>query len=326
MTSVVKRRGFVTGTVALLVAPLAARAQPAGRLYQIAFLSGTTVPELVEALRRGLREVGWIEGRHFVLEQRSAESKFETIPALATDLIHRKVDVIVVSATAIPYLKQATGNVPVVFVVADDPVGAGYVASLARPGGRMTGLTSLNVNLDAKRLEILKAALPTLDRVGVLSSPDDPSSRERVAAAEAGARSLGLQLRMFEVSRTNLLVTAFDAASRAHLSAMMVLGSPIFRTYQGPIVDLARRARMPVISAWRDLPDAGGLMSYGTSVPAMFRRAATYVDRIIKGANPGDLPVEQASTFELVINLKAAKALNLTIPPSVLARADQVIE
>jgi putative ABC transport system substrate-binding protein len=322
-----RRRFLLTSLAGALAAPLAAGAQQPARRYQIAFLSATTGPgDLVEALAAGLRDIGWIEDRHFVLESRSAESRVETIPALAADLVRRKADVIVVSGAAIPYLKQATGNVPVVFVIAEDPVEAGYVASLARPGGRMTGLTSLNVSLDAKRLEILKAALPTVVRVGVLASPDDPSYRERAAAVEAGARSLGLQLKIFEVPRPNRFGAAFDAADRAQMSALMVLGSPLLWPYQRDIVDLAARARMPVTSARRDLPEAGGLMSYGTSVPAMFRRAATYVERILKGANPGDLPVEQAATFELVINLKTAKALGLTIPPSLLARADQVIE
>src|SRR5262245_2314974 len=321
------RRTLLYGLgVGLLATPHAAETQQAGKVYRVGFLGGTTVPELVEALRQGLHELGWIEGRQFVLEYRSAGSKLEMVSQLSAELVRRNVDVIVVAGTALPYVKQATGNVPVVFVTADDPVSAGYVASFARPGGRMTWLTSLNVGLDAKRLEILKAALPGVGRVGVLSTTHDRARRERVAATERAARSMGLQLTIVEVPDADLLHAAFDAASRAHVGALMVLGSPVLFVLQKQIVDLAASIRLPVVSAWRELPDAGGLMSYGTSVQAMYRRAARPVDRILKGANPGDIPVEQATTFELVINLKTVKALGLTIPPSLLLRADQVIE
>jgi putative ABC transport system substrate-binding protein len=321
-----RRRFLLTSLAGVLAAPIAAWAQQSGKVYRIGFLSGPAVPQLVEALRQGLRERGWVEGQHFVLEYRSADSKFEKVSELAAQFVRRNVDLIVVTGTALPYAKEATGNVPVVFVTADDPVSAGYVASFARPGGRMTGLTSLNVDLDAKRLEILKAALPGLGHVGVLSTPHDRARNERVAATERAGRSIGLQLTILEVPRAELLHRAFDAASRARIGALMVLGSPVLFALQGQIVDAATKIRLPVISAWRALPDAGGLMSYGTSVPAMFRRAAAHVDRILKGTHPGDVPVEQATTFEFVINLKTAKALGLTIPPSLLLRADQVIE
>jgi len=321
------RRCFLlTSLAGVVAAPLVAGAQQAGKVYRIGFLSGTTGPELVEAFRQGLRERGWIEGQNFGLEHRSAESRFERVPELAAELVRHNVDVIVVSATAVTYLRQATAQIPVVFVIADDPVAAGYVASLARPGGRMTGLTSLNIDLDGKRLEILKAALPRVSRVGVLSTPHDRARSDRVAATERAARSLGLHVTTVDVPSADLLSGAFDAARRARVGAIMVLGSPTFRALQGQIADVGRNKRIPVISAWRELPDAGGLMSYGTSVSAMFRRAATHVDRILKGASPGELPVEQATQFELVINLKTAKALGLTIPPSLLLRADQVIE
>ena len=190
-----RRRFLLTSLAATLTAPLAAEAQQAGKVWRIGFLGGTTVPELVEAVRQGLRELRWTEGQHFVLEYRSADSKLEKISELAADLVRRNVDVIVVAGTALPYVKQATGNVPVVFVTADDPVSAGYVASFARPGGRMTGLTSLNVSLDAERLEILKAALPGVGRVGVLSTPHDRARSERVAATERAARSMGFPIR-----------------------------------------------------------------------------------------------------------------------------------
>ena len=190
----------------------------------------------------------------------------------------------------------------------------------------MTGLTSLNIGLDAKRLEILKAALPGVPHIAVLSTRQDRAHAERVAAIERSARSFGFQLKMLEASNAEELPEAFEVASRAHVGALMVLGAPLLRSYQREIVVLSAKTRLPVISAWREFSDRGGLMSHGTSVPAMFRRAATYVDRILKGAKPGDLPVEQATTFELVINVKTAKTLGLTIPQSLLLRADQVIE
>jgi len=319
-----RRRFLLTSLVGALAAPLAAEAQQAGKVHRVVFLTVLPVPDLIDALRQGLRETGWTEGLNLVLEERSTSE--EKVPGLAAELVRGNVDVIVVTATAIPYLGQSTANTPVVFGIGDDPVHAGYVASLARPGGHMTGLTSLNIGLDAKRLEILKAALPGVRHIAVLSTRQDRAHAERVAAIERSARSFGFRLKVLEASNAEGLPEAFEAASRAHVGALMVLGAPLLRSYQRQIVVLGAKARLPVISAWRELPDAGGLMSYGTSVPAMFRRAATYVDRILKGAKPGDLPVEQATTFEFVVNLKTAKALGLTIPPSLLARADQVIE
>jgi putative tryptophan/tyrosine transport system substrate-binding protein len=304
------RRAFLTGLGAALAAPLGVEAQQTGKVHRIGFLAGTTVHKLAEALRQGLRELGWIEGQHFVLEYRSADSKLEKVSELAAELARSNLDVIVVAGTALPYTRHATGNVPVVFVTADDPVSAGYVASLARPGGSMTGITSLNVGLDAKRLEILKAALPHIGRVGVLSSPHDPARSRRVVAAEQAGRSMGLQLIILEVPSADLLDRAFDAASRARVDALMVLGSPVLFVLQRQTVDLAAKLRLPVISAWRELPDAGGLMSYGTSVLAMYRRAAKHVDRILKGAKPGDLPIEEPQKFDLIINLKTAKTFS----------------
>jgi len=319
------RRAFVAGLGAVLAAPLAAEAQQTGKVYRVAFLTVLPGPDLLEALRQGLRELGWREGQNFVLEDRQSTSD-ENVPALADELARSSVDVIVITANGIPYLGHAAANIPVVFGIGDDPVRAGYVASLARPGGHMTGLTSLNIGLDAKRLEILKAALPGVRPVGVLTTRHDPAYAERATAIEQSARALGLQLKIVEAWNAERLPEAFDAATRAHVGALMVLGAPVLRSYQREIVAHSAKVRLPVISAWRELPEAGGLMSYGTSVPAMFRRAATYVDRILKGAKPADLPVEQATTFELVINLKTAKALGLTIPPPLLARSDELIE
>jgi len=318
------RRAFLTTlAVSLIGGPLIAVAQQEG-VYRVAFLEVTAVPDLVAALRQGLRELGWTEGGNFALEEHRATA--EDVPALAEKLARSNVNVIVITATAMPYLGNAAANIPVVFGIGEDPVLAGYVASLAKPGGHLTGLTSLNIGLDAKRLEILKAALPHVRHVGALTIRHDPAHAERVAAIERSARTLGLQLKILDASSIEGLPEAFNVASRAHVGALMVLGVPVLRSYQREIVVLGAKARLPVISAWRQLPDVGGLMSYGTNVPAMFRRAATYVDRILKGAKPGDLPVEQATTFELVVNLKAAKALGLTIPQSLLLRADEVIQ
>lgn len=318
------RRSFLAGVGALVALP--AEAQQVGKVYRVVFLTGTsTGRDLFEALRQGLRELGWSEGQNVVVEHRSAESR-DRIPQLAAELVQRKVDVIVLTANAIHEARQATAPVPVVFVIADDPVRAGFVATLARPGGRMTGLISLNVDLDGKRLEILRSALPAVSRVGVLSTSYAQTNRERIVAAERGARTLGLQLQILEVPSADRLPHAFEAASRARAGALMVLGTPPLYPHQARIAELAMNARLPVISAWREFADAGGLMSYGTSIPAMFHRAASYVDRILKGANPAELPVEQASTFELVVNAKTAKLLGVTIPPSLLLRADQVIE
>jgi putative tryptophan/tyrosine transport system substrate-binding protein len=231
-----------------------------------------------------------------------------------------------VSATAIQEARPVIGRIPTVFVIADDPVRAGLVGSLARPGGHMTGVTSLNADLDGKRLEMLKATLPGVTRVGVLTIAHDPTHRERVASAERAGRALGVQLRVLEMPAADRLSTVFEAARREHVDALMLLGTPPLFVLQPKIAELAGRTGTAVISAWREFADAGGLMSYGTNLPAMFKRAASHVDRILKGAQPADLPVEQASTFELVINLKAARALGLTVPPSVLLRADHVIE
>jgi putative tryptophan/tyrosine transport system substrate-binding protein len=321
------RRVFITVVGgSILSLPSIGETLQARKMCRVGYLTGPTGTgtTFFDALRQGIQELGWKEGQDIAFENRVSES--EQIPRVAAELVRTQLDVIVLTATSIRNARLATATIPVVFVIADDPVAAGFVRSLARPGGNMTGLTSLNVDLDAKRLEILKMALPSVARVGVLSTPLDPTSRDRIAVAEHGARSLGLQLEIFEVPSTDELPGAFDRASRGHVGAVMVLGSPLLLTHQARIVNLAAKARLPVISAWKEFPNAGGLISYGTNVSAMFRRAAMYVDHILKGAKPADLPVEQATTFELVVNLKTAKALGLTIPQTLLLRADQVID
>ena len=324
----IARRRFIIALAVSLVPRRAGAqppAQPAG-VHRVGFLSATPVPDLVDTLRQGLREQGLIEGRNLILEYRSADGRFDRIPGLATELRQRNAAVLVISGTALPYVDHAAGNVPVVFVIADDPVTAGFVSSLGRPGGRMTGLTSLNIDLDGKRLEILKTALPHVTRVGVVNSPRDPARSDRLTATDRAARAVGVHTTPVDVAGLDTVPAAFDAAARMRIGALMVLGSPLFRAWQPQMADAARRRRLPIVSAWRELPVAGGLMSYGANVPAMFRRAATYVDRILKGANPAELPVEQATKFDLVVNAKSAATLGVTIPASILLRADQVIE
>ena len=320
------RRTFL-GTLAgsVLAAPLAAEAQQA-TMARVGYLNLYPIPSLLEAFRQGLQDHGWREGQNLVLEARAADGREARIPDIAAEFIRLRVDVVLFTATSVRRGRSAVGTIPIVFAIADDPVSAGFVQSFARPGGRLTGITSLNVELDAKRLQILKSALPSASRVALLATSRDPALRDRIAAVERAARSLGVQIQIIEVSGPGELAAAFDTSFRGRAGSVMVLGSGHLFPQQERMAELARPARMPVISAWREFADAGGLMSYGTNVPAMFRRAAGYVDRILKGANAADLPVEQANTFELVINLKTAKALGLTIPPSLLQRADQVIE
>ena len=323
------RRAFlVTLCVGVMAAPRVAAAQAASKSPSVGFLTATSRgahDRLFEAFRQGLGELGWNEGRNLVLHYQIAESS-KTVPQAAAELVKQNPDVILLSATAIYEARALTGRIPSVFVIADDPVHAGFVESLARPGGHMTGLTSLNVDLDGKRLEMLKSAMPAVTRVGILSTTEDPTARERVAAAEQAARVLGLNVQILELSTADRFTIAFDAVRRERLEALMLIGNPQFYAHQSRIAQLAVKTAVPVISAWREFPDAGGLMSYGTSLPAMFRRAASYVDRILRGANPADLPVERASTFELVINLDAAKDLGVAIPSSLMLRADHVIQ
>lgn len=309
----------------VLGAPLAAPAQQTNRPPRVGVLNGVGVPTaFLDAFREGLRALGWRDGENVLVEYRFAES--DRIPEVAAELVRRRLDVIVLSAGVIHRARPATVGLPTVFVIADDPVRAGYAASLARPAGLATGLTSLNIDLDAKRLEILKMALPSVTRVGVLATSVDPMNRDRVAIAEQGARALGLQLHVYDVPTADRLPGAFERAARGGVGAVVVLGSPALLVQQARIVELAAKARLPVISAWQEFPNRGGLISYGTNVSAMYRRAASYVDRILKGASPANLPVERAATFELVVNLKTANALGLSLPADLLARADRLIE
>ena len=326
---------IVIVALGVLVAPLAAEAQPAGRVYRVGILGmqfGPEDPPFWEALRAGLREHGYVEGRNLALEFSWAEGKRERLPALAAELIGLPVDVILVALDETALVAQAaTRTIPVVFIALTDPVRRGLVASLARPGGNLTGLTwDTGPEMFAKSLELVKEAVPGMSRVAGLwnvadpADPDNPASLAYVAAFESAARQLKLALHLARLRRPDELAGALAAIERARVHALVWCLSPPFRDQ--PVLDFVARRRLPSAACWRGPVAAGTLMSYAPSYLDLFRRAAVYIDKILKGARPADLPVEQPTKLELVINLKTAKALGLTIPPSVLARADEVIE
>ena len=330
------RRAFLgTLTGGLLATPLAAEAQQTAKIVRIGYLSSNlaTSPHLREAFRQGLRDLGYVEGRNLVLEDRDAEGKVERLPALAAELVALKVDVIVTEAgsTVVPVAaKQATRTIPIVFASAADPVRRGLVTSLARPGGNVTGLASLNAELVGKRLELLTQAVPGVGQVAVLWLPGgalgERTEKQMLTGAEVVARGLGVRLQFVEARSAADFDRAFSDITRARAGALTLLPSNLFRREHRRLVDLAERHRLPTVYFAREFVDAGGLMSYAAPLTDLSRRAATYVDKILKGVKPGDLPVEQPTKFELAVNVKTAKALGLTIPPSLLQRADQVIE
>jgi ABC-type uncharacterized transport system substrate-binding protein len=327
-----RRRFMLTSLAGALAAPLGAEAQQAAKIARIGYLAIDLVanPRFRESFRQGLRDLGYVEGRNVVIEYRDAEGKPERLPALAAELVALKVDVIVAGGTAQALAaKQATRSLPIVFAQAADPVSSGLVTSLARPGGNVTGLSMLNPELVGKCLEHLKEAVPGISRVAVLwraGELGERTERDMRKGAEVAARALGVRLQFLEARGSADLDRAFSEMTRARAEALTVLTSTTLIGERIHLVDLAAKNRLPAVYPWREGVDAGGLMSYGPNGADMYRRAATYVDKILKGAKPGDMPVEQPTKFELVINLKTAKALGLTIPPSVLARADQVIE
>jgi ABC-type uncharacterized transport system substrate-binding protein len=313
--------------------PFGAEAQQAAKVARIGYLSTNhgANPHLREAFLQGLRDLGCVEGRNVVIEYRDAAGKPERLPALAAELVALKVDVIFVGGGTLAALAamQATRTVPIVFAGVADPVGSGLVTSLARPGGNVAGLSMLSPELVGKCLELLKQAVPGVSRVAVLWQPGglgERTDKDMLKEAEVAARALGVRLQFVEARGPADFDRAFSDMTRARAGALTVLTSNMFFIERRRLVDLAAKHRLPAVYPWRDGVDAGGLMAYGPNVTDLFRRAATYVDRVLKGAKPGDLPVEQPTKFELVINLKAAKALGLTIPQSVLARADQVVE
>ena len=282
---------------------------------------------MLAGLRQGLSELGWVEGRNLTFELRFAEGRLDRLAQLASELVDLKVDVIVTGSTSGALAaKNATGTIPIVMVTTGDPVRDGLVESLARPGGNVTGVTALGQALNIKRLEIVKEALPGLKRVAVLTNPDSPYTEPFKQTGEAAARALGLEVRELEARRPDDLEKVFYALGQQDATALMVLADIMFITHRRRIIELAGDNRLPSIFGERESVRAGGLMFYGASLPDMYRRAAAYVDKILKGDKPANLPVEQPTAFELVINLKTAKALGVTIPPTLLVRADEVID
>jgi ABC-type uncharacterized transport system substrate-binding protein len=309
---------------------ISASAQQAKKVPRIAILTVNphqTIAMRLEAFRQGLRDLGYVEGQNIVIEWRSADGKVERMPEVVTELLRLNVDVIVTGGPAATRpAKEATVTVPIVMGFDSDPVGNGFVGSLARPGGNITGLSSLYREISGKRLELLKEIIPALSRVAVMGSSFEPGNAQTLRDTELAATALGVQLQYLEVQTPKDIETVFRAASKGRADAVLVLVSPVLDSQRTQVAQLAVKTRLPVIHPQPEYVEAGGLMTYGVSVTDLFRRAATYVDKILKGTKPADLPVEQPTKFELVINLKAAKQIGLTIPPNVLARADRVIK
>ena len=314
--------------LAVLAAPLAAEGQQVGKVYRIGYLSIASGPSpRTEALRQGLRELGYIEGKNITIEYRFAQEKADRLRGLATELVNLKVDLIVTGGpTATRAAQQATRTLPVVMAWGGDPVEARFVASLAQPGSNITGLTSMATELGSKRLGLLKEAVPHISRVAILWNPSHSEASASFRETEGATRALGLSLESIEVRSAADLEGAFRRAVARHADALTVLLDPVTLLNEAKVAELAARSRIPSIFYERRFATAGGLMAYGPLDEDLHRRAAGYVDKILKGAKPADLPVEQPTKFELVINLKTAKALGLTIPPSLLQRADEIIQ
>jgi putative ABC transport system substrate-binding protein len=315
--------------LALLGTRSLAEAQQTGKPHRIGFLWDTprVWPHALEAFRRGLRELGWIEGQNIVIEYRWAEGRFDRLPGLVEDLVRRKVDLIVAPTSIYTgAAKRVTSTIPVVFASHADPVNSGHVVSLARPGGNATGLTIIMSETMAKSLELLKEALPGLSRGAVIWDPGTPSHTPALKAVETAGRSLGLRLQALGVRRVAEFDEAFSMAARERAGAVLVLSTPLFIGGAKQLAELGLAYKLPTMFGPREHVEAGGLMSYSPDRADLYRRAAGYVDQILKGANPAELPVQQATKFELVVNLKTAKALGLTFPPAILVRANQIIE
>jgi ABC-type uncharacterized transport system substrate-binding protein len=319
-----KRLAVTLLALALLAAPLAAEAQPAGKVYRIGFLRSGPAPEtFIEGFRQGLRELGYVEGQNVTIEYGVAASA-DQLPAAAAELARRKVDILIASGTpSVPPAKRATTTIPIVFVASIDPVATGIVTSLARPGGNVTGLAGIHADLMGKRLELLREAVPRLSRVAVLSHAANPGNAQYIKHGELAAQALGLQLQIVAVRDAGELERAYGEARGA--GAVVQLDDVLFTTHRRRVAELAVKHQLPTMYGFREFVDAGGLMAYGPDWPDLYRRAAALVDKILKGAKPANLPIEQPTKFELVINMRTAKALGLTIPQSILLRADEVI-
>jgi putative ABC transport system substrate-binding protein len=323
-----KRRDFIASLGAAAVWPLPLSAQQPGRLPTVGFLGTTSRASWSSwtgAFVERLRELGWIEGRTVAIEYRWAEARVQRYDEIAAEFVRLKVDVIVTSAGAVPAAMKATSTIPIVFTLAPDPVSSGFVASLARPGGNVTGLSTQANDLAAKRLEILREVIPGLRRVAIMANAGHPNAAQETREIAAPARAFGVELVASEIRRSQDIAPAFDAL-KGRADAVIVVADPLTTTNRVPIVTLALAARLPTMHTIRENVDAGGLISYGTQQTDLFRRAGEYVDRILRGAKPANIPVEQPTKFELVINLTTAKALGLTVPPNILARANEVIE
>jgi putative ABC transport system substrate-binding protein len=322
---------IVTLTLSLLAAPLAADAQPAGKMPRIGVLRPGVSPgepgRGADRFFQALRDLGYIEGQTIALEVRWAENQPERLPDLATELVRLPVDIIVAGDTAGALAaKHATSTIPIVMAVSFDPVRDGLVASLARPGGNITGLSIMVPELAGKRLELLREAVPGLARVALLLDTGPPNWHAQRHDHEAAARGLGVQLLPLEVRGPDEFAGAFQAATQGHAQALIMVQSPLFTTHRAQLAELALASRLPTMSGEVGYAQAGGLMNYGPNLPESWHRAATYVHKILKGAKPADLPVEQPTKFELIINLKTAKALGITMPPPLLVFADEVIQ
>jgi len=315
--------------VVLLAVAVIAEAQQPTKIPRIGYLSGSppsTAPARLKAFRQGLSELGYVEGKNIVIELRYAEGKFDRLPALAAELVRLKVDIIVTAGpqTTRP-AKQAISTIPIVMAQDPDPVGNGFVASLARPGGNITGLSTLAPELSGKQLELMKEIVPRLSRVAVFGTSTNSGNAQQLRETELAAGAFKVQLQYLDVLDAKDIETAFREANKGRAEAVLMLAGPVLVLQRAQLADLAVKSRLPAIYPQTEYTEAGGLMYYGTNTPDLFRRAATYVDKILKGAKPADLPVEQPTKFEFIINLKAAKQIGLTIPPNVLARADKVI-
>jgi putative ABC transport system substrate-binding protein len=317
-------------TLGLFAVPLAAQMQAPRKVPRVGYVFtrvSSADQRLWDTARQGLRDLGYVEGQSITLEVRWAEGRSERLPELVAELVRLKVDVLVVASTpGALAAKNATRMIPIVFLGVGDPVGSGLVASLARPGGNLTGLSLLNPQLSGKRLELLKESVPSISRVAALTNPGNPIHAVYWKETHTAAQTLGVQLQPIKVRAPEDFDEAFRAAAHGRADALLAFDDPLTVAYRARLVVLAAKYRLPTMYGFREFPDAGGLLSYGPNLLDQFRRTATYVDRILKGARPADLPVEQPTKFELVVNRRTAQTLGLAIPPSVLARADQVLE
>ena len=325
-----KRRKFIGLLGAMVGSPLAASAQQRGKIWRIGMLE-ITAPGVnaanLDAFRKGLRDLGYAEGQHVVIEYRSADGRSERFPSLAAEFVRLNVDVIVTRGTpAVMAAKNATATIPVVMAASGEPLRTGVVAALARPGGNVTGLSAITNELIGKRLEMLREVVPGIRRVGLLHNMSNPVAPRQWEELKAVVQALGIEPRLLDVRSPEQIEPAIVAAAAQQTQALVIGNDTVMHSNRGHVVELAAKHKLPATYYAREFVDAGGLMTYGVNYPDLYRRAATFVDKIFKGAKPSDLPVEEPTRFDLVVNLKTAKALGLTVPPTLLARADEVIE